>query len=150
MNEDLLAHLTRHVHTLAGEIGERNVYRPAALAAAARYIESEFAGSGYTVNRQAYVVRSEDTVSRLGGDEFVIVLPEISRAQDVEATAEKIIKTLSESLVLDGHSLVVTASIGIAIAEPEAKLNAAEPLAQADAAMYSAKRAGRNRYCFSG
>lgn len=53
MREDLM----RHVETLAGEIGERNVYRPAALDAAARYIESELAGLGYAVARQRYVAK---------------------------------------------------------------------------------------------
>jgi len=57
------ARLRQHVQTLAGKIGERNVYRPAALDAAARYIESEFAGIGYTVNRQTYVVRGVESAN---------------------------------------------------------------------------------------
>jgi Zn-dependent M28 family amino/carboxypeptidase len=56
MNETLEQRLRRHVRILAGEIGERNVYRPTALDAAARYIEAEFAGSGYTPRRQTYAV----------------------------------------------------------------------------------------------
>jgi Zn-dependent M28 family amino/carboxypeptidase len=46
--------LRRHVGTLAGEIGERNVQRPHALHAAADYIESELAALGYHVAQQAY------------------------------------------------------------------------------------------------
>jgi Zn-dependent M28 family amino/carboxypeptidase len=48
----------RHVATLAGTIGERNVYRPEALDAAARYIEAEWRGLGHAVARQTYVARS--------------------------------------------------------------------------------------------
>jgi len=46
--------LRRHVNTLAGEIGERHVWRPKALEAAARYIEAEFSAVGYEVASQAY------------------------------------------------------------------------------------------------
>lgn len=61
MNARLIQQLTRHVQTLAGDIGERNVYRPAALDAAARYIETELGGIGYAVNRQTYVVRGVES-----------------------------------------------------------------------------------------
>lgn len=57
MNQALVQQLKRHVQTLAGDIGERNVYRPAALEAAARYIESELAGIGYAVKRQTYLTQ---------------------------------------------------------------------------------------------
>jgi Zn-dependent M28 family amino/carboxypeptidase len=53
----------RHVQTLAGDIGERNVHRPAALEAAARYIESEWTACGYAVNRQAYVARGVESAN---------------------------------------------------------------------------------------
>src|SRR5512143_611315 len=57
MDESLAGKLMRHVATLAGEIGERNVYRPQTLDAAARYIESVWADAGLAVARQPYVVR---------------------------------------------------------------------------------------------
>lgn len=57
MSDELVNALIRHVERLAGEIGERNVYRPAALDAAARYIESEFADIGHAVNRQIYLAQ---------------------------------------------------------------------------------------------
>ena len=56
MSENLETRLRRHVQTLAGEIGERNVTRPAALAAAARHIETGFAAAGHAAGRQRYVV----------------------------------------------------------------------------------------------
>jgi len=49
--------LKAHVYTLAGDIGERNVFRPAALAAAADYIEDQWHQQGYQVVRQVYEVR---------------------------------------------------------------------------------------------
>ena len=51
--------LRRHVEKLAGEIGERNVYLPKKLAAAADYIEATFTNAGHTVARQSYVVSGE-------------------------------------------------------------------------------------------
>lgn len=57
MSEVTTGNLMQHVRTLAGDIGERNVYQPDALCAAARYIESEFAALGYAVNRQSYLAQ---------------------------------------------------------------------------------------------
>jgi Zn-dependent M28 family amino/carboxypeptidase len=54
--EDLAARLQSHVETLAGTIGERNVYRPKALAAARDYIEATWRGQGYQVSAQEYQV----------------------------------------------------------------------------------------------
>ncbi len=93
-------------------------------------------------------VRSSDTVSRLGGDEFVIVLPQIAHADDAVSAAEKIISTLGQPVTLAGQRLDVTISIGIAIAPPGVRQDAAGLLARADAAMYAAKKAGRNCFRF--
>jgi diguanylate cyclase (GGDEF)-like protein len=93
-------------------------------------------------------VRSSDTVSRLGGDEFVIVLPQIAHVDDAVTAAEKIINALSEPVTIAGQRIEVTTSIGIAIAPPGARQDATRVLAQADAAMYVAKKAGRNCYRF--
>ena len=57
MGDILAERLRTHVQRLAGEVGERNVDCPAALEAAARYIEGEWVGLGHAVRRQAYVVR---------------------------------------------------------------------------------------------
>lgn len=94
-------------------------------------------------------VRGEDTVSRLGGDEFVVVLPEVAKREDAEATAEKILKALGEPITLAGERLEVTASVGVALSGPDARLSAGELLARADEAMYAAKKSGRNRYCLA-
>jgi hypothetical protein len=57
MSEVRTENLMQHVKALAGDIGERNVYQPDALSAAAHYIESEFAALGYAVNRQSYLAQ---------------------------------------------------------------------------------------------
>src|SRR5215510_11846111 len=51
--------LRRHVEKLAGEIGERNVFKPGKLRAAADYIDGAFTNAGYKVNRQTYIVLRE-------------------------------------------------------------------------------------------
>ncbi len=92
-------------------------------------------------------VRSEDTVSRVGGDEFVVLLTEIENAANVARVAEKLIAELSRPFHIEEHELSLTASVGICI-YPD---NGSEPgilLRNADASMYSAKEAGRNRYQF--
>ncbi|MEO7464125.1 MAG: EAL domain-containing protein, partial [Nitrosospira sp.] len=92
-------------------------------------------------------VRSVDTISRVGGDEFVILLSEIETADDAARVAEKLIKGLSQPYAIEGHELLITASIGICI-YPENGKQSNALLRNADAAMYSAKEAGRNCYQF--
>ncbi len=92
-------------------------------------------------------VRGSDTVSRQGGDEFVILLSEVSTGQDAAVSAEKVLRTLSEPVDIDGHHLHVSASIGIAI-YPEDGEEPASLLKHADFAMYHAKDCGRKTFQF--
>ncbi len=93
-------------------------------------------------------LRSIDTVVRLGGDEFVILLAgQQKSAECVSATIHKIQASLGQPLQLNGHTLRVTASIGIAN-YPDDGANAEVLLANADAAMYRAKELGRNNFQF--
>jgi diguanylate cyclase (GGDEF)-like protein/PAS domain S-box-containing protein len=92
-------------------------------------------------------VRSVDTVSRVGGDEFVVLLSEIETAEDAARVAEKLIDTLSQRYEIEEHELLLTASIGICI-YPDNGTESTILLRNADASMYSAKQAGRNRYQF--
>ena len=93
-------------------------------------------------------VRLEDTVARLGGDEFVVLLSglEGSRTEinrQVRQVAEKLRRLLAEPMLLDGHRLQVTPSIGIALL-PDHGDNPTDLLKRADIALYRAKDSGRN------
>jgi len=87
--------------------------------------------------------RQADVLARLGGDEFALLLPQ-TPADHAEIVADEIVKTLSRRMpAIDGESVVVTASVGVAISDG---LTDTELLAYADLAMYEAKEAGRNRF----
>ncbi|MDG9927035.1 MULTISPECIES: bifunctional diguanylate cyclase/phosphodiesterase [unclassified Pseudomonas] len=93
-------------------------------------------------------VRLEDTVARLGGDEFVVLISglEGSRTEvnrQVRQVAEKLRGLLAEPMLLDGHRLQVTPSIGIALV-PAHGDNPTDLLKRADIALYRAKDSGRN------
>lgn len=90
-------------------------------------------------------VRAEDFVCRYGGEEFVVVLP-TADLRAAEARAQRIREKLRDLLVMDhGRSLgIITASIGVA-ALPDQGTNEKELLQAADAALYRAKREGRDR-----
>ena len=88
-------------------------------------------------------LRHSDIVARLGGDEF-IVLCEDASSQTAERMAERIRQALASPIDLGERHVVVTASIGIAVVT-ETGLTPGDVLAQADTAMYSAKRAGKDR-----
>ncbi len=99
--------------------------------------------------RLSEAVREVDTVARLGGDEFAIVLHEITDAEAPQRIAEKIIAAINEPVLIAGHHCHVGTSIGIAIAPDHAEQ--ADALVElADAAMYAAKKSGRNCYAVNG
>jgi diguanylate cyclase (GGDEF)-like protein/PAS domain S-box-containing protein len=97
--------------------------------------------------RLVSAVRGSDTVGRQGGDEFVVLLTEIKRAADAGITATKILTALAASYTCDPYDLRVTASIGIST-YPEDGDDAETLLANADTAMYQAKKHGPNSYQF--
>jgi diguanylate cyclase (GGDEF)-like protein len=88
---------------------------------------------------------SDDVVARLGGDEFIVLIEGPRVAQAVPGIASRIMNTLNEPLVMDGHSMTVGASIGIS-QYPDDSGTAEELLLNADAAMYAAKSGGRCGY----
>jgi len=93
------------------------------------------------------IVRQEDTVSRLSGDEFTIIIEGLKKSQDVSVIAEKILKTLQESIHMENHQLYVSGSLGISM-YPEDATDAQNLLKYADTAMYKAKEEGRNNFQF--
>jgi len=97
--------------------------------------------------RLALVLRKADTLARLGGDEFVLILNEISRPQDIESIAGKVLADIGTPVKLSDLELHTSASIGISI-YPEDGSDAQTLLRHADAAMYHSKKSGRNAYQF--
>ena len=92
-------------------------------------------------------VRAGDTVGRLGGDEFAIALSTLGKADDANLVAQKVVDALARSFDLDGHTVYMTASLGIAL-YPGDGADADGLLKNADIAMYRAKEHGRNAYQF--
>lgn len=92
-------------------------------------------------------VRESDIVSRLGGDEFVVVLTELGDLAAATQVGEKILDTLRQPYIIDGHTLQSSASLGIALF-PDDGSEADTLLKRADAAMYHAKSQGRDALRF--
>ena len=92
-------------------------------------------------------VRAGDTVARLGGDEFSVVLAEVRHVDDVARVVKKILDTVADPYQITGKELFVTTSIGITLF-PFDENTPDGLLKNADVAMYRAKEAGRNTYCY--
>ncbi|MDP9258372.1 MAG: EAL domain-containing protein [Actinomycetota bacterium] len=89
-------------------------------------------------------LREDDLAARLGGDEFAVLLEHAPTAVEAERAAERVLGALLAPLRVEGHSVRVRASIGVALASGGAH-TADELLRNADLAMYAAKSAGRSR-----
>ncbi len=92
-------------------------------------------------------LREYDTVARFGGDEFVLLMAKTRDTTDVASVADKINREFSSAFSLNKQDAFVTASIGISMF-PDDGTTVGKLLQHADAAMYRAKDAGRNRYRF--
>ncbi|UAW98805.1 diguanylate cyclase [Halopseudomonas nanhaiensis] len=91
--------------------------------------------------------RDADFIARLGGDEFVLIAEGITGREQAHYIAERFLDGLSLPIEIEGHSISVGASIGVALtrsAEPDMALL----LRQADMAMYTRKRSGRHGVSF--
>ncbi len=92
-------------------------------------------------------VREDDTIARLGGDEFIIIIEQVHDIGDLDHLLKKIMKATSDKIVIKGHDIRSTASIGISI-YPDDGDNAEQLMSNADAAMYYVKENGRQKYHF--
>lgn len=92
-------------------------------------------------------LRDTDTISRHGGDEFLIILAEIRDVETITEVVEKVLTQLKQPVVLNGHEITVSSSIGVAVA-PDDGRTFESLLKKADTAMYHGKEAGRNTYRF--
>ncbi len=92
-------------------------------------------------------VRETDTIARIGGDEFAIVQTAIDQPDGAHKLCRRLLKSITRPYDLDGHEVLVTASIGVAIAS-STRARPERLLQKADIALYRAKEDGRNAYRF--
>ncbi len=86
-------------------------------------------------------------VSRFGGDEFTVILNRIDKIESAGIVAQRLLSNLTRPITISGHEIVVTPSIGIAIAPRDGE-KTADLLKHADTAMYHAKTTGKNGYVY--
>ncbi|MDW8369911.1 MAG: EAL domain-containing protein [Geminicoccaceae bacterium] len=97
--------------------------------------------------RLSALIRPGDLVCRLGGDEFAILQHEVEGEEPAARLAGRALAALAEPFSIDGHELVCTASIGVALAIGE-PVEPGDLLRRADIALYAAKAAGRGAFRF--
>ena len=88
--------------------------------------------------------RATDLVARVGGDEFIIMLARVENRTGISVIADKILAAVASPYNIEGESWQISASIGIAV-YPHDGLDADSMLVNSDAAMYEAKRKGKNK-----
>ena len=93
-------------------------------------------------------LRMSDTIARSGGEEFIVLLAQMKAPQDAAHVAQVLLDGFRQSLLVEGHTINLTASIGIAM-YPNDGTAAHDLWRLADSAMYRAKHAGGNRYVFA-
>jgi diguanylate cyclase (GGDEF)-like protein/PAS domain S-box-containing protein len=97
-------------------------------------------------HRIATALPGDLRIGRFGGDEFLVVIPEAEGVHVVESVAERIAQAVAAPLVVAGHSVVTTASIGVALSNDDSTPQSL--LRDADSAAYRAKSSGRARWHF--
>ncbi len=93
-------------------------------------------------------LRERDVLGRVGGDEFVVVIAAGTNPALAREVAERLRRTMHAPCIIEGYTIQGSVSVGVAIAQ-NGEGSASELKHQADAAMYEAKRAGRNQVRFS-
>jgi diguanylate cyclase (GGDEF)-like protein/PAS domain S-box-containing protein len=97
--------------------------------------------------RLGNTLRRDDTLARLGGDEFALLWNGLKDADGAALVAQRMLAILARPFTVEGRTLAVTASAGVAV-YPEDGRDFAELLRNADAAMFHAKDTGRNGFRF--
>ena len=96
--------------------------------------------------RLVRALRDDDLVARLGGDEFAVITTDVPDLTTLLQVADRLIEKLRAPYAIAGHTLVIGASVGIALIDRNSR-EAADIMRRADVALYRAKNEGRNRAC---
>lgn len=92
-------------------------------------------------------VRKYDTVARFGGDEFLVMVPQLSRREDLTEIAKKILAVFLQPVIMEDQEVFVNGSCGIAI-YPEDGETGSMLIKNADLAMYEAKKNGKGQFVY--
>ncbi|WP_186843789.1 GGDEF domain-containing protein [Acetobacterium tundrae] len=96
-------------------------------------------------NRFTVSIRESDTVARLGGDEFVVLLANLPNENDYEITIRRILKYISDPVMIETRVINITASAGVSV-YPRHGINYESLLKSADLAMYRVKDLEKNNF----
>jgi len=98
-----------------------------------------------TAHRIVGALRQGDTVARISGDEFVVLVPKLNEAMEAELVASKVLAALNSPFRVGDREVPLSGSVGVCTAFTTG-FDAEAMMKSADAAMYEAKLAGRNRF----
>ena len=98
-------------------------------------------------NKLKETLRKEDTICRFGGDEFVILIEELDSFEYLDNVLKKINNITQVPYVINGQTIDIGMSIGASVF-PDDGIDGKELISSADAAMYKAKKQGKNRIKF--
>jgi diguanylate cyclase (GGDEF)-like protein/PAS domain S-box-containing protein len=99
------------------------------------------------VSQRLRAAAGDAFVARLGGDEFIVVLKDGAQPSSAGALADRVLASVADELEIDGQSLRIGLSVGVAIFPSDGE-DASTLIGNADAALYRAKSQGRGTICF--
>ena len=151
--EDRLLHAVRRSERAEERISERNQQRLAVLFIdldGFKPVNDSFGhAAGDAVLREAALrlrsaARDTDTVARVGGDEFVLLMEDVGNVADCVTLARRLVDALAQPFAIADRQVEISGSIGIVVYPDQGHRD--KLVANADAAMYAAKRAGGGTY----
>jgi len=151
--EDRLLHAVRRSERAEERISERRQSRLAVLFVdldGFKPVNDSFGhAAGDAVLREAALrlrstARDSDTVARVGGDEFVLLMEEVGSVADGVTLARRLVDAISRPFTLPDRQIEISCSVGIVVYPDQGHRD--KLMANADAAMYAAKRAGGGTY----